>query len=101
MKHQNLNCNCCECIWNRIVDHSNNELVLTTVKGVKASYKVENELVVWLTIGSNQNVLYSQSKKQICNSLNARNLNYGPSKYPGTATSYKWALLNHPKIWIK
>jgi hypothetical protein len=101
MRHQNTNCNCCECIWNRIVLCSKDKIVLTTIRGVQTTYNVEKELVIWQTIGPNQNVLYNQSKKQICNSLNARILNYGPSKYPGTATSYKWALLNHPKIWIQ
>jgi hypothetical protein len=100
MKHQISNCNCCECIWKRILINSNQQIVLTTKRGIEVTYKVENDFVVWIPISPNQNVLYNQSKKQICDSLIARSLNHGPSQYPGTATSYKWALLNHPSIWL-
>lgn len=40
-------------------------------------------------------------EKKICKCIEARNLNYPPGEYPGTARSYKWALLNHQSIWIK
>jgi hypothetical protein len=46
MKHQISNCNCCECIWKRIVLCSKDKIVLTTIRGVQTTYKVEKELVI-------------------------------------------------------
>ena len=100
MEHQTSNCNCCECIWERILLYAKKQIILTTKKGIMVTYKVENNIIVWLTIGPRQNVLYNQNKKQICASLTARSSNLTPSRYPGTATSYKWALLNYEGIWL-
>jgi hypothetical protein len=47
-----------------------------------------------------QITLFRQRRLSICNSIPARQNNLGPSMYPGTAASYKWALLNDPKIWL-
>jgi hypothetical protein len=100
MRHQKTNCNCFECVWERILLHAKKQIILLTKRGKKLTYTIENDYVIWIPLGSHQNVLYNQSKKQICASLNARNLNYNPSQYPGKATSYKWALLNHESIWL-
>lgn len=100
MKHQLLICNDCECIWERIKINSTKKLILTTMRGLKLSYKVKNDEVIWIPKSPNQKTLFNQSKTQICASLRARNLNYGSSTYPGTAQSYKWALLNHDAIWL-
>jgi hypothetical protein len=100
MTHQKSNCNCCECIWERILLCAKKKIILKTKRGIKVKYKVERDVVVWLTIGPNQNVLYNQTKMQICACLTLRNSNQIPSQYPGYATSYKWALLNHECIWL-
>ena len=100
MEHQKLNCNCCECVWERILLHAKKQIILLTKRGKKLTYTIENDYVIWIPLGPHQNVLYNQSKKQICASIDARSLNYSPSQYPGTATSYKWALLNHKNIWL-
>ncbi len=100
MRHQKTNCNCCECVWERILLHAKEQIILLTKRRKKLTYKIENDYVIWIPSGPHQNVLYNQSKKQICDSINARNLDYNPSQYPGTATSYKWALLNHESIWL-
>lgn len=100
MEHQTSNCNCCECIWERILLYAKKQIILTTKKGIIVTYKVESDVLVWVPLGSNQNVLFNQNKKQICASLSARHLNLNPARYPGTAKSYKWALLNHESIWL-
>ena len=100
MEHQTSNCNCCECIWERILLCSKKQIILTTKKGISVTYKIESNVLVWVPLGPKQNVLFNQNKKQICASLTARNFNLTPSRYPGTARSYKWALLNHESIWL-
>jgi hypothetical protein len=52
-----------------------------------------------ITIEATQEVLFKQSRKSICESINARINNYRPSDYTGSAKSYKWALLNDNRIW--
>ena len=100
MKHQSTPyCNCCECIWKRITLNSENRLELRTKRMKRLSYKLDDEKVIWLPGETQQNKLYNQTKEAICNCLNARRENSGPSGYPSTARSYIWALLNHPEIW--
>ena len=100
MKHEStLYCNCCECIWKRIILNSKNSLELRTKRMRKLSYEIHNETVKWVYGEPEQNNLYKQKKETICKCLNARRENLGPSYYPSTARSYIWALLNHPEIW--
>lgn len=98
-KHQ-LNCNCCECVWERIIDYSNHHSGLITKRGKTVDYTIDNDTVIWLPYERTQKKLYNQSKKQICACIEARRLGKGPSKYPGTAQSYKWAILNNAAIWM-
>ena len=60
-----------------------------------------DEKIIWIPKEATQHNLYPQSKKEICKCIEARAKNYLTSNYPGTARSYKWALLNHPSIWTK
>ncbi|PKO98525.1 MAG: hypothetical protein CVU13_10225 [Bacteroidetes bacterium HGW-Bacteroidetes-8] len=91
--------NDCESVWKRIV--SNSEIIeLNTITGLRLSYKVDVDNIVWIGKEPTMRTLYRQSRKTICACFDARNRNLSPSQYPGTATSYKWALLNHPKIWF-
>ena len=99
-KHQ-FNCNCSECVWTRIIDYSNRNSDLITKRGKTVKYKVEEDIVIWLPTERTQKKLYNQSKKQICACLESRRLGRGPSRYPGTAQSYNWALLTNENIWIE
>ena len=69
MEHQTSNCNCRECIWERIRLYAKKQIILTTKKGIMVTYKVEKEVVVWLTIGPRQNVLYNQNKKMLAKAI--------------------------------
>ena len=89
----------CENIWNRIVANSN-QIVLKTKRGLQLKYEVRDKKVFWIPMEDTMNTLFPQSDTEICNCLMNRRLNLNPSEYGGTATSYKWALLNHPSIWI-
>lgn len=84
-------------LWSRI--KSNEGEVITTKMKKKLKYRVEEEIVHWEPLERSQNSLWKQSKKQIMLCINARQQGLGPSKWPGTATSYKWALLNDESIW--
>lgn len=90
--------NDCENLWNRIVSNSG-KLELKTITNLELSYEVKDEKVIWIPKETTQHNLYPQSKKEICKCIEARTIKHPPSKYPGTARSYKWALLNHPSIW--
>lgn len=94
-----INCNCPECLWKRILENSNS-IIIKTIRGKELKYKIQGNLIVWEPLETTQNNLYPQSKVQIIECLNSRKSNEKPSNYPGTAPSYKWALLNHNKIWI-
>ena len=96
-----INCNCCECVWKRIVQYGNENPFLFTKTNRRLSYKIHDEKIIWLGEEPTMNNLYPQSKDNICRCLEYRNKNANPSSYPGTATSYKWALLNNDKIWIE
>lgn len=101
MRHsEHKKCNCCECVWKRILANKNKNLRLITKSGLWLSYTVDELNIIWLPHEPTQAKLYPQSKEQICTSLPARSSNLSPSFYPGTAQSYKWALLNHKLIWV-
>ena len=90
-------------MWN---SPSNQETILckqTFWTGMRKAvkYKVEDDIVIWIPIEGTQKTLYNQRKKQICACLESRRLGKGPTEYPGTAQSYKWALLNNENIWIE
>ena len=97
MEHKK-SCNCCDCIWQRVVNHQGSALRLKFEKQI--SYKIEAEIIVWLLMEPSQRGLYRQKRTSICNSIPSRQNNLGPSMYPSTVTSYKGALLNDPRIWL-
>ena len=97
MEHK-TSCNCCECVWQRILNNQGETLTLKLDKEV--SYKIEGNIIIWLSMEPTQRVLFKQRRISICNSIPSRQNNFGPSRYPGTATSYKWALLNDDRIWL-
>ena len=92
------NCNCCDCIWQRIIFNKGITIILKGRK--KVSYRINGLDVEWVSMENSQNILFTQSREEICISINSREANLGPSGYPRTATSYKWALLNDPRIWL-
>jgi hypothetical protein len=97
MEHKK-SCNCCDCIWQRLIENQGTEFTLKGGKNV--SFKIEGQYVDWIPMENTQITLFRQRRLSICNSIPARQNNLGPSMYPGTAASYKWALLNDPKIWL-
>jgi hypothetical protein len=97
MEHKK-SCNCCDCIWQRLIE--NQETVFTLKGGKNVSYKIVGQYVAWISMENTQRILFRQKRLSICNSIPARQNNLGPSMYPGTATSYKWALLNDSRIWL-
>lgn len=92
------NCNCADCIWKRILN--NQGIIISTIRNISLKYKVENEVIHWIPLEPNQHTLYPQSRVNILNCLLSRINELGPSQYPGTAQSYKWAILNNTNIWI-
>lgn len=99
MKHINsAKCNCKDCIWIRIKENSGIQLYTKTRKSV--SYSVVGSTVEWINQEGTQNNLRNQSKEQILKCIEFRRKEELPSDYPQGAQSYKWALLNSPKIWI-
>ena len=99
MVHQ-TKCNCCDCIWDRIKGNSET-LMLETKRGRQLSYRVLKETIVWIPNEDTMNNLYPVSKEEICKSIKARLQNLNPGQYPGTAISYKYAILNSEKIWLE
>ncbi|RVU25059.1 hypothetical protein EOJ36_08625 [Sandaracinomonas limnophila] len=97
MKHQN--CNCEECVWNRIVLNSE-KITIHTKRGLALKYKANKNTVEWIPMVHTLNVPYNQNKSEIFKCFEARKDNNSPSNYPGTAQSYKWALLNNKEIWV-
>lgn len=97
MEHEK-SCNCCDCIWQRLIENQGEIFHLAGGKNV--SYRITGNNLEWISIEPTHNVLFPQSRDNICDSINARINNFGPSNYPGTATSYKWALLNDDQIWL-
>jgi len=97
MEHKK-SCNCCECIWQRLIKNQGG--IFRLARGRQVSYRIIGTNVEWITIESTQEILFTQSRENICASINARMSNYSPSNYPGTAKSYKWALLNDSRIWL-
>lgn len=90
--------NDCKNVWSRIVLNSG-IIELRTKRNFRLQYKVEGNKVMWIGLEMSMNNLFPQSKENICACLESRRTELNPSEYPGTATSYKWALLNHPEIW--
>jgi hypothetical protein len=101
MNKQKSDCNYCECVWSRIIDYSKLHSDLVTKRGKTVKYNVEVDIVLWQSAYGTQNTLYKQSKVQIFACLESMRLGRGPTEYPGTAQSYKWALLNNENIWIE
>ena len=97
MEHKK-SCNCCECIWQRLIKNQGGIFHLARRRQV--SYRIIGNNVEWITIESTQEILFTQSRENICESITARINNFSPSNYPGTAKSYKWALLNDDRIWL-
>ena len=95
-----IRCNCCKCIWKRIVQYGNKQPSLLTKRNRRLSYTIRNENIIWIGEEPTMNNLYPQSQNDICRCLEYRSRNANPSTYPGTATSYQWALLNNDNIWI-
>ena len=97
MEHKK-SCNCCDCIWQRLIE--NQGTAFTLIRGKNVSYKIVGQYVAWISMEDTQWILFKQKRSSICNSIPSRQNNFRPSRYPGTATSYKWALLNDPRIWL-
>jgi hypothetical protein len=97
MEHKK-SCNCCDCIWQRLI--FNQEGIFRLARGRQVSYRIIGNNLNWISIETTQDVLFTQSRENICESINARINNHSPSNYPGTAKSYKWALLNDQRIWL-
>lgn len=87
-----------ESIWKRIVS-SSEQIELRTKRGRRLQYKIVGDTVIWIGLETTMKNLVNQSKGEIEKCLESRMMNLNPSEYPGTAPSYKWALLNHPSIW--
>jgi hypothetical protein len=96
MEH-NANCNCCEYLWKRITE--NQRCIFRLKRGRLISYNIIGNNVEWIIVEATQEILFKQSRESVCESMKARINNCRPSDYPGTAKSYKWALLNDKRIW--
>jgi hypothetical protein len=92
-------CNCINCLWQRIILNEGIELLLKAKKK-SVKYQVKNDIITWIPIEETQKTLYSQSKTEIEKCINSRLKGQKTSIYPGTAQSYKWALLNDNRVWI-
>ena len=93
-----VNCNCGECIWPRIVQFAGEDFF--TKRQIPVSYYIQNETVVWQpNENGNQKNLYPQSMHKMLACIEARQQDLPPGQYPGSAQSYKWALFNDPRIW--
>ena len=91
--------NSCDEIWERIVNNQKAILSMSRHPGT-ISYIIDNDTVKWIEQSKTQNNLIDQSRNEICKCIEARKKNLGVGQYPGTAPSYKWALLNDSRIWI-
>lgn len=87
-------------VWERILENSN-KIELTTKTNRRLKYRIEGNLIIWIPLEETMKKLYNQNKSTFSKCIEARKNNLGPSGYPGTAQSYKWALLNHEAIWIE
>ena len=88
-----------ESIWTRIMAHSN-QIILRTKRGLELKYEIRNNMIYWIPLEDTMNTLFPQSRDEIRKCVQFRSRNLNPSQYSGTACSYKWALLNHPSIWV-
>ena len=96
---QHINCNCGDCIWKRIMENAE-KIEISTKRNLKLNYRIQSEQIIWIPKETTQKKLFNVSKQEIINCLEARKQQANPSEYPGVAPSYKWAILNHPKIWL-
>ena len=87
-------------VWERILENSN-KIELTTKTDRRLKYRIEGNLIIWIPLEETMKKLYNQNKSTFSKCIEARRENLRPSDYPGTAQSYKWALLNHEAIWIE
>lgn len=99
MECRNVECNCNNCIWTRIVSNSGNLTIYTKI-GRALKYEVINDVVKWIPLESTLKIPFPQSKNEILNCIAARSKSLKTSSYPDRAQSYKWALLNSNSIWV-
>ncbi|MDC1361999.1 hypothetical protein N8203_02705 [Crocinitomicaceae bacterium] len=92
--------NSCDELWKRIENNQGRTLSMSRHPGTISYEVINNDTVKWISQNNDQNNLFKQSKTQICECIEPRRNNLGVGQYPGTAASYKWALLNDPEIWI-
>lgn len=93
----NPNCNCIDCIWDRLIENQGKAFLTKTRKNF--SYKVENNTIHFIPGEISQEKLRSQTKTAIENSLSLRLKDYCPSDYGNGASSYRWGILNDHRIW--
>ena len=92
--------NSCDELWKRIVKNQKVILSMSRHPGTISYKVVNNDTVKWIKQSETERILIKQSRNEICKCIEARRENLGVSQNPGTAASYKWALLNDPRIWI-
>jgi hypothetical protein len=97
MKHEK--CNCCDCIWDRVVLNSG-KIIISTKQGKRLKYLVYGERISWEPLEPTMNKLYPIHNRDICDCIEAREKDLNVSEFPGVAQSYKWALLNDKNIWL-
>ena len=116
MKNKDLNkvpherCNCCECIWLRVLYYSNNnnqkpsnkEEIFRTKKDIEFWIEKINDETI-LPHNSKHSHLYKIEKKHICKDINDNLGGAGGNVnvFGVPAPSYRYALLNDDRIWIK
>ena len=92
--------NSCDELWKRIVKNEGKILSMSRQPGNISYEVINNDTVVWGKKSETQKNLFDQSRNEICKCIEARRKNLGVGQYPGTAASYKWALLNDSDIWV-
>ncbi len=85
-------------LWQNILANQGKPIRLKGGKYV--TFETRGMRVVWKAMEPTQRNLYPQTLQQIMACVPARIGECGPSSYPGTAKSYKFALLNSV-IWTK
>ena len=86
-----------ELLWALIKKHQGK--VIYTTWNKRLTYSVKEDVVEWQPLEPSLKRPWNQSKKEIMLCVDARQRGLGPGDWPGTATSYKWALLNDESIW--
>ena len=93
--------NSCDELWKRIVKNKKAILSMSRHPGTISYTVINNDTTVqWEEQSETQRNLIKQHRNEICKCIEARRKNLAVGQYPGTAASYKWALLNDPRIWI-